>query len=147
MGRWASPPLTSSVICKQSLHPCKAKLQPNREGAAYTSIWSGTSPFLCLWQRDHTLDGSQTTCLNRHQTTRLCSKETAKVATKFAQSYDVKICYKPGKEIFLADTLSRAYLPTSERQKSETEEEVETIHMQNRPFLDVFIHTSQLETS
>ena len=47
------------------------------------------------------------------------------------QSYDVKICYKPGKEIVLADTLSRAYLPTSERQKSATEEEVETIHMSN----------------
>ena len=49
------------------------------------------------------------------------------------QSYDVKICYKPGKEIVLADTLSRAYPPTSERQKSTTEEEVETIHMSNYP--------------
>ena len=47
------------------------------------------------------------------------------------QSYDLKICFKHGKEIVLADTLSRAYLPTSDRQKSATEEEVDTIHMSN----------------
>ena len=64
------------------------------------------------------------------------------------QSYDVKICYKPGKEMVLADTLSRAYLPTSERQKSETEEEVETIHMINHlPISEPQLKEIQRETT
>ena len=43
------------------------------------------------------------------------------------QQYNVEIFYKPGKEMYLADTLSRAYLPNSEQ--SPTEKEVESIHM------------------
>ena len=31
------------------------------------------------------------------------------------QSYDVRMCHKPGKEMVLADTLSRACLPASQR--------------------------------
>ena len=42
------------------------------------------------------------------------------------QQYDVEIRYKPGPEMYLADTLSRAYLPTTSR--SVAEEEVERIH-------------------
>ena len=42
------------------------------------------------------------------------------------QQYDVEIRYKPGPEMYLADTLSRAYLPTTDR--SSTEKEVERIH-------------------
>lgn len=37
--------------------------------------------------------------------------------------YDVDIVYKPGREMYLADTLSRAYLQTSDRSKIETETE------------------------
>ena len=43
------------------------------------------------------------------------------------QRYDVDIRYKPGREMYLADTLSRAYLKTSNR--SAIEEEVESVHM------------------
>lgn len=43
------------------------------------------------------------------------------------QQYNVEILYKPGREMYLADTLSRAYLPNSEQ--SPTEKEVESIHM------------------
>jgi hypothetical protein len=43
------------------------------------------------------------------------------------QRYDVNIQYKPGPEMYLADTLSRAYLKTSNR--SAVEEEVESVHM------------------
>ena len=42
------------------------------------------------------------------------------------QQYAVEIRYKPGPEMFLADTLSRAYLPTTAR--SPAEEETERIH-------------------
>ena len=42
------------------------------------------------------------------------------------QQYDCEIHYKPGKEILLADTLSRAYSEDYER--SATESEVECIH-------------------
>ena len=42
------------------------------------------------------------------------------------QQYDVEIRYKPGPEMYLADTLSRAYLPTTDH--SSTEKEVERIH-------------------
>ena len=42
------------------------------------------------------------------------------------QQYDVEIRYKPGPEIYLADTLSCAYLPTTDH--SSTEKEVERIH-------------------
>ena len=42
------------------------------------------------------------------------------------QQYDVEIRYKPGPEMYLADNLSCAYLPTTVR--SPTEEEVEPIH-------------------
>ena len=42
------------------------------------------------------------------------------------QQYDVEIRYKPGPEMYLADTLSRAYLPTTTR--SPAEEETERIH-------------------
>ena len=48
------------------------------------------------------------------------------------QSYDVKICYKPGKEIIemvLADTLSRAYIPSQNEDRSETEKDTEIVHM------------------
>ncbi|XP_030849528.1 uncharacterized protein K02A2.6-like [Strongylocentrotus purpuratus] len=43
------------------------------------------------------------------------------------QQYNVEIFYKPGRKMYLADTLSRAYLPNSEQ--SPTEKEVESIHM------------------
>ena len=42
------------------------------------------------------------------------------------QQYDVEIHYKPGPKMYLADTLSRAYLPTTAR--SPAEEETERIH-------------------
>ena len=43
------------------------------------------------------------------------------------QHYDVEICYKPGSQMYLADTLSRVYLKNEAR--SPVEQEVETIHM------------------
>ena len=42
------------------------------------------------------------------------------------QQYDVEIRYKPGPEMYLADTLSRTYLPTTAH--SPAEEETERIH-------------------
>ena len=45
------------------------------------------------------------------------------------QQYDVAIRYKLGKEMFLADTLSRAYLP--DHQQSDVEKEVESTHPVN----------------
>ena len=42
------------------------------------------------------------------------------------QQYDFEIRYKPGPEIYLSDTLSRAYLSTTDR--SPAEEEAERIH-------------------
>ena len=42
------------------------------------------------------------------------------------QQYDVEIRYKPGPEMYLSDTLSRAYLPTTDR--SPAEKEAERIH-------------------
>ena len=42
------------------------------------------------------------------------------------QQYDVEIRYKPGPEMYLSDTLSRAYLPTTEQ--SPAEKETERIH-------------------
>ncbi|KAJ8018232.1 hypothetical protein HOLleu_43886 [Holothuria leucospilota] len=41
--------------------------------------------------------------------------------------YDVEICYKPGKEMYLADTLSRAYINIDDQ--STTEKETESINM------------------
>ena len=43
------------------------------------------------------------------------------------QHYDVEIRYKPGSQMYLADTLSRAYLKNEAR--SPVEQEVKTIHM------------------
>ena len=37
------------------------------------------------------------------------------------QKYDVTIVYKPGPEMYLADTLSRAFLPTTENTQGEFE--------------------------
>ena len=42
------------------------------------------------------------------------------------QQYDVEIRYKPGPEMYLANTLSHAYLPTA---CSPAEEETERIHV------------------
>ena len=47
------------------------------------------------------------------------------------QNYDVKICYKPGKEMVLADTLSRASLSSHNGNRSETEKDTEVVHMAN----------------
>eukprot|EP00112_Aurelia_sp_Birch-Aquarium-sp1_P000531 Seg1051.5 transcript_id=Seg1051.5/GoldUCD/mRNA.D3Y31 product="Retrovirus-related Pol polyprotein from transposon 17.6" pseudo=true protein_id=Seg1051.5/GoldUCD/D3Y31 len=47
------------------------------------------------------------------------------------QSYDVKICYKPGKQMVLADKLSRAYIPFQNDGRSETEKDIEIVHMAN----------------
>eukprot|EP00112_Aurelia_sp_Birch-Aquarium-sp1_P011735 Seg247.5 transcript_id=Seg247.5/GoldUCD/mRNA.D3Y31 product="Retrovirus-related Pol polyprotein from transposon 297" pseudo=true protein_id=Seg247.5/GoldUCD/D3Y31 len=47
------------------------------------------------------------------------------------QSYDVKICYKPGKQMVLAGTLSRAYIPFQNDGRSETEKDTEIVHMAN----------------
>ena len=46
------------------------------------------------------------------------------------QQYNAEIRYRPGREMYLADTLSRAYLNQSptDTQRSETEKEVESIH-------------------
>lgn len=46
------------------------------------------------------------------------------------QQYDAEIRYRPGREMYLADTLSRAYLSLSptDTQRSETEKKVESIH-------------------
>ena len=35
------------------------------------------------------------------------------------QKYDIEISYKPGSELYLADTLSRAFLPTSTNTQGE----------------------------
>ena len=47
------------------------------------------------------------------------------------QQYDAEIRYRPGREMYLADTLSRAYqsLSPTDTQGSETEREVESIHV------------------
>ena len=37
------------------------------------------------------------------------------------QKYDIEISYKPGSEMYLADTLSRAFLPTSTNTQGEFE--------------------------
>ena len=46
------------------------------------------------------------------------------------QQYDAEIRYRPGREMYLANTLSRAYLSLSptDTQRSESEKEVESIH-------------------
>ena len=46
------------------------------------------------------------------------------------QQYDAEIRYRPGREMYLADTISRAYLSLSptDTQILETEKEVESIH-------------------
>ena len=46
------------------------------------------------------------------------------------QQYDAEIRYRPGREMYLTDTLSRAYLSLSPTNtpRSETEKEVESIH-------------------
>ena len=46
------------------------------------------------------------------------------------QQYDAEIRYRPGREMYLADTLSRTYLSQSptDTLRSETEKEVESIH-------------------
>lgn len=43
------------------------------------------------------------------------------------QKYDINVVYVPGRDMFLADTLSRAYLPDSNQ--GETELELETVNM------------------
>ena len=53
-------------------------------------------------------------------------KRLKRLLTRLKQ-YDVEIRYKPGKEMYLADTLSRAYLPICKQ--TPLEEELETIHM------------------
>ncbi|KXJ06970.1 Transposon Tf2-6 polyprotein [Exaiptasia diaphana] len=44
------------------------------------------------------------------------------------QNYDLDIKFRPGDQMYLADTLSSAYLDTSTDTLSETEKEVESIH-------------------
>ena len=63
----------------------------------------------------------------------ISSKPLAAAPKRFLlrlQQYDAEIRYRPGREMYLADTLSRAYLSQSltDPQRSETEEEVESIH-------------------
>ena len=55
-----------------------------------------------------------------------CPKRLQRLLQQLRQ-YDVELCYKPGKEMYIADTLSRAYLPNTAR--STAEKETETIHM------------------
>lgn len=43
------------------------------------------------------------------------------------QKYDIDVTYVPGRDLLLADTLSRAYLPDSEQ--GETESDLETVNM------------------
>lgn len=45
------------------------------------------------------------------------------------QRFDIEIIYKPGPEMYMADALSRAYLPTTEKDRSFTEKEVEHVNM------------------
>ncbi|XP_035700303.1 uncharacterized protein K02A2.6-like [Branchiostoma floridae] len=55
------------------------------------------------------------------------------------QQYHVKITYKPGKEMYLADTLSRAYLPYDGR-RSKTEMDAEQVNA-----ISEFISTPTIE--
>ena len=55
-----------------------------------------------------------------------CPKRLQRLLQQLRQ-YDVELCYKHGKEMHLADTLSRAYLRHTTR--SDAEAETETIHM------------------
>ena len=62
------------------------------------------------------------------------------------QQYDVEIRYKPGPEMYLADTLSRANLPTTAR--SPAEEETECIHAVDfLPILEPQLAEIQRETA
>ena len=62
------------------------------------------------------------------------------------QQYDCEIYYKPGKEVLLPDTMSRAY--SEEYERSATESEVECIHATHfRPLPDQQLKELQRETA
>ena len=59
--------------------------------------------------------------------------------------YDVEIRYKPGREMFLADTLSRAFLPDSSR--SAIEDEIESIHFADNELALPTEHVAEIKAA
>ena len=84
-------------------------------------------------ERNHSLYGRKVILWSDHKPLETISKKPSPTAPKRLQrlllrlqQYDVEIRYKPGPEMYLADTLSRAYLPTADRFPAE--EETERMH-------------------
>ena len=79
----------------------------------------------CVCSEGHPLDRSQTISLHFVEASGISFQETTAPNVRL-QQFDCEIRYKPGKEMLLADTLSRVYSEDYER--SATESEVECIH-------------------
>ena len=82
--------------CKQSTHTGRKEVLTDSNEIAGSGLRHGTQPPPCVCSEGHPLDRLQRLLLR-------------------LQQYDCGICYKPGKEMPLADTLSRTYSGDYER--------------------------------
>ena len=100
------------------------------------------SPKYLAWKKKHQyVYGQKFTLWTDHKPLEMIAKKPLAAAPKRLQrlmlrlmQYDVEIKYKRGPELYLADTLSRAYLP-QEHLPGKADQEVEIIHSVN--FLSV----------
>ena len=109
----------------QSTHTVRKELLTDSKEIAGSGLRHGTQPPPCVCSERHPLDRSQTIVSILQKPLVSVFKRLQCLLLRL-QQYDCEIYYKPGKEMLLADTLSRAYSEDYER--SATESEVECIH-------------------
>lgn len=63
------------------------------------------------------------------------------------QAYDIVVTYKPGKEMFLADALSRSYIQDNSPLIEDEIQSQVTMTLENIPMTDILYRKFQLETN
>ena len=115
-------------LCKQVSDTGWAALLTNWKGALGSSFWFRTRPPVRLWLRSYSLYSPHKPLVF------IWSKQLASAPQRLQrpllrlQQYDAESRYRPGREIYLADTHSRAYLSLSPTDTQRSETEVERIH-------------------
>ena len=121
-GTWGCPHAewATHSLCKPCLDRPRNMLWTDWKGDAgssicTTEIWPVRLQSLRTVQSDHKLLAAIS-----NKPLRSAPKRLQGMLLKI-QKYDVTIVYKPGPEMYLADTLSRAFLPTTENTQGEFE--------------------------
>ena len=133
--------MRSSGIRQQIFNEDRTKLRTDREGDIGNRIWHTTISRLRIWQTLHSGIRPQTLQPIFTKPILNAPPRIQRFRLKL-QKYDMTIKFTPGKDLAIADTLSRAFLPRLPEDELNLESQV-YVHMvlNNLPISDEMLRT------